>query len=121
MVSKDQTIGGIIFIVCLVVAIFYLVTLFYPQWLGAFGVSVDATKWMSEVQFWVIAVPVFIAFIAVMGIGAWIGWTMATTPPPKPIEEITSEIEEKSEEEAETTVAEEEEEKKPERKKKSTK
>jgi len=117
MVSKDQTIGGIIFIVCLVVAIFYLVTLFYPQWLGVFGGSVDA----AQVQFWVIAVPVFIAFIAVMGIGAWIGWTMATTPPPKPIEEITSEIEEKSEEETEPTVAEEKEEKTPERKKKSTK
>jgi len=51
------------------------------------------------VQFWLIAVPVSIAFIAVMGIGAWIGWTMATTPPPKPIEEITSEIEEKTEKE----------------------
>jgi predicted DNA-binding transcriptional regulator len=32
----------------------------------------------------------FLAFIAIMGIGAWIGWTMATTQPPKPIEEITS-------------------------------
>jgi predicted DNA-binding transcriptional regulator len=32
-----------------------------------------------------------------MGIGAWIGWTMATTPPPKPIEEITSEIEKETE------------------------
>jgi len=51
------------------------------------------------VQFWLIAVSVSIAFIAVMGIGAWIGWTMATTPPLKPIEEITSEIEEKTEEE----------------------
>jgi len=107
MVSKDQTIGGIIFIVCLVIAIFYLITLFYPQWLGVFGVSVDATKWVNEVQFWVIAIPVFIAFIAVMGIGAWIGWTMATTPPPKPIEEITSEIEEKTEEETEPAKVEE--------------
>jgi hypothetical protein len=43
---------------------------------------------------------VFIAFVAIMGIGAWIGWTMATTPPPKPIEEITSEMEEKKPEEA---------------------
>ena len=50
-----------------------------------------------------------------MAIGAWIGWTMATTPPPKPIEEITSEIEEKPAE----AVTETEEEKKPERKKKS--
>jgi predicted DNA-binding transcriptional regulator len=39
------------------------------------------------------------AFIAILSIGAWIGWTMATTPPPKPIEEITTETEEKKEEE----------------------
>jgi flagellar basal body-associated protein FliL len=94
MVSKDQSIGGVIFIICVVVAIFYLVTLFYPSWLGTLGIQ--ATD--STVQFWIIAVPVFIAFIAVMGIGAWIGWTMATTPPPKPIEEITTEMEEKKEE-----------------------
>lgn len=93
MVSKDQGIGGIIFIVCAIIAILYLVTLFYPQWLGVFGISGGTLTWMKEAQFWVIAVPVFIAFIAVMGIGMWIGWTMATTPPPKPIEEITSEIE----------------------------
>jgi predicted DNA-binding transcriptional regulator len=46
---------------------------------------------------------VLIAFVAILGIGAWIGWTMATTPPPKPIEEIeaeeTKEEEEKKEEE----------------------
>ena len=82
--------------VCLVIAIFYVITLFYPPWLEIFGVK---ATWIPDVQFWVIAVPVFIAFIAVMGIGAWIGWTMATTPPPKPIEEITSEVEEKKEEE----------------------
>ena len=95
MVSRDQTIGGVIFIVCLAVAIFYLVTLFDPWWLSVFGISVT---WVSDVQFWIIAVPVFIAFVAIMGIGAWIGWTMATTPPPKPIEEITTEMEEKKEE-----------------------
>jgi formate hydrogenlyase subunit 3/multisubunit Na+/H+ antiporter MnhD subunit len=117
MVSKDQSIGGIIFLLCAVVAVLYIVTLFYPAWIVNLG-------WASEeadVRFWVIAVPVFIAFIAIMAIGAWIGWTMATTPPPKPIEEITTEIEEK------TAVAEEEvkpaeepkEEKKPEKKKKT--
>lgn len=100
MVSKDQGIGGIIFIVCAVIAILYIVTLFYPQWLELIGISKDALTWMAEVQFWVVAVPVFIAFIAIMGIGMWIGWTMATTPPPKPIEEITSEIEEEKEEKA---------------------
>jgi fatty acid desaturase len=92
--SKDQAIGGAIFIVCLLVAIGYVVTLFYPQWLGWIGLNYNS----STVQFWAVAIPVFIAFVAVLFIGAWIGWTMATTPPPKPIEEITSEIEEKKEE-----------------------
>jgi len=99
MVSKDQGIGGIIFIACAAIALLYIVTLFFPQWLGVFGISKDALAWTHEVQFWVIAVPVFIALVAVMGIGMWIGWTMATTPPPKPIEEITSEIEEEAKEE----------------------
>jgi len=90
MVSKDQAIGGVIFIVCVLLAILYVVTLFYPQWIIGLGWAKSA----SAIQFWVVAVPVFIAFVAVMLIGAWIGWTMATTPPPKPIEEITKEIEE---------------------------
>jgi predicted DNA-binding transcriptional regulator len=95
MVSKDQSIGGLIFLVCVIVAIFYVVTLFYPQWLVNLGWATDT----GAIQFWLVAVPVFIAFVAVMAIGAWIGWTMATTPPPKPIEELTSEVEEKKEEE----------------------
>jgi hypothetical protein len=94
MVSKDQGIGGAILAVCVIVAIGYLVTLFYPDWL----VSVGLLSSTANVQFWVIAVPVFVAFIAILFIGAWIGWTMATTPPPKPIEEITTEIEDKKEE-----------------------
>jgi len=117
MVSKDQSIGGIIFVICVIVGILYTVGLFY------YGYSMHPGDW--HIGFILVAIPVFLAFIAIMGIGAWIGWTMATTPPPKPIEEITSEIEEKKEEEkkeeappAETTE-ETPEEKKPERKKKS--
>ncbi len=123
MVSKDQAIGGAILLVCLLVAVFYLITLFVPSWLSTVGISADD----ADVRFWVIAVPVFIAFVAIMFIGAWIGWTMATTPPPKPIEEITTEIEEKkeepkAEEPAETKMPETPtEEKLPERKRKSEK
>ncbi|MGD0495052.1 MAG: transcriptional regulator [Candidatus Bathyarchaeia archaeon] len=124
MVSKDQAIGGAIFIVCAIVGLLYVITLFDPGWLNyAFGIDTSA------VQFWVIAVPVLVAFIAIMGIGAWIGWTMATTPPPKPIEEITSEMEKEEKPTVEEKPAEEmpketpketpkEETKKPERKKK---
>jgi hypothetical protein len=82
--SKDQTIGGIIFLVCVVIAIFYVVTLFYPDWM----LNIGWVKDTDAVRFWIIGLPVLIAFIAVTGIGAWIGWTMATTPPPKPIEDI---------------------------------
>src|SRR4030066_1955484 len=115
MVSKDQSIGAAILLVCVVLAVFYLVTLFVPSWLSVFGIQ---ATW-ADVQFWVIAIPVFIAFIAIMGIGAWIGWTMATTPPPKPIEEITSEMETEEKKAEEKTVEEapKEEPKKPEKKK----
>jgi hypothetical protein len=92
--SKDQAIGGAILVVCALVAILYTVTLFYPTWLVTIGL-LNST---ANVGFWVIAIPVFVAFVAIMLIGAWIGWTMATTPPPKPIEEITTEMEEKKEE-----------------------
>lgn len=79
-------IGAAIVIVALLVALFYVSSLFYPSWLGIIGINSSAT-----VQFWVIAIPVFVGFIGILFIGAWIGWTMATTPPPKPIEEITTE------------------------------
>jgi len=114
MASKDQAIGGAICLVCVVVGVLYAAGLFY------FGGN--PLNW--SLAFTLIAVPVFVAFIAIMGIGAWIGWTMATTPPPKPIEELTSEMEEKKEE---TTplppekTEEIKEEKKPEKKKKEDK
>jgi hypothetical protein len=85
MVSKDQAIGGVICLVCVIVGILYTLGLFY------WGYALDTAYW--HIETWLIALPVFIAFIAILAIGAWIGWTMATTPPPKPIEEITSEME----------------------------
>ena len=95
MVSKDQAIGGAILLVCVVVAVVYLVALFGYEQLIKPWLNIGSTV---DVRFWLIAVPVFVAFVAILFIGAWIGWTMATTPPPKPIEEITTEIEEKKEE-----------------------
>jgi predicted DNA-binding transcriptional regulator len=102
MVSKDQAIGGAILIVCALVAIFYIIAVFLPGWI------IDPLNLqMNENTFrlWVVAIPVFIAFVAIMFIGAWIGWTMATTPPPKPIEEITTEIEDKKDESAPDTAS----------------
>ncbi len=92
MVSKDQGIGGLIFLVCVIIAIGYTLGLF---WLGD-----PLGAW--NLSFWLVAIPVYLAFVLILGIGAWIGWTMATTPPPKPIEEI--EAEETTEEKPEETT-----------------
>jgi len=95
MASKDQAIGGLIFIVCAVVIIGYIAALFFPIQMGnLIGLSIGDKY---HAMMWLVAIPVLIALVAVLAIGAWIGWTMATTPPPKPIEEI--EAEEKKEEE----------------------
>jgi len=91
--NKDQAVGTIIFLLCVLAAILYIATLFFPSWPKLLGIQLPE----NSVQFWAVATPVLLAFIALMGIGAWIGLTMAKTPPPKPIEKITTEIEEKPE------------------------
>ena len=97
MVSKDQGIGGAILAVCVIVIIGYLILVLFPaQVVGLFHTVTASTG--TDTRLDAVLVLVSIAFIAVLAIGAWIGWTMATTPPPKPIEEITTEIEEKKEE-----------------------
>ena len=75
MVSKDQGIGGAILIVCVIVAIGYLILVVDP---GLFNLNA------TNVRLDAVLVLVSIAFIAILAIGAWIGWTMATTPLPKP-------------------------------------
>jgi hypothetical protein len=88
--SKDQTIGALILILCAIIIVGYVTALFlYPiciqPWL-----NIGAN---AEVQFWLIATPVLIGFIGILAIGAWIGYTMVTTPSPKPLEEINTEAE----------------------------
>jgi predicted DNA-binding transcriptional regulator len=126
MVSKDQAIGGVICLVCVLVAIGYTILVIFPgEVMGLLQQPVTAQT-TDSVRILAVVIPVLVAFIAILAIGAWIGWTMATTPPPKPIEEITTEMEEKKEEpKMEEPKAEEPastpmtEEKKPEKKKKS--
>jgi predicted DNA-binding transcriptional regulator len=82
VLSKDQAIGAFICIVCVAVAITYAIALFWPT--------------LEAIRLWLVAVPVFVAFVAILGIGAWIGWTMATTPPPKPMEDLQPEQKEET-------------------------
>lgn len=90
--SKDQGIGAVILVGCLLGIVVYFWLVFFSPW-----------------SLLILQLTGFIAVGGILGIGAWIGWTMATTPPPKPIEEIEKEIkeEEKSEEKTEEKTGEE--------------
>ncbi|RLG79889.1 MAG: transcriptional regulator [Thermoprotei archaeon] len=87
--NKDQVIGWGLLAVSAVIIAVYTWLVWFPIWTGLDLVLLKLTG--------------TIAVIAVFGILGWIGYTLATTPPPKPIEEIEKEIEEeikKLEEEA---------------------
>lgn len=69
--SRDQTIGWSI----LLGSVLGVVVYFYLTFLSPWG-------------FFTIQVSAFLAVGAVLLIVAWIGYTMATTPPPVPLEDI---------------------------------
>ena len=74
--SRDQQIGVLIMIASIAGIIIYGWLVFFSQWAMI-----------------VLQLTAFAAIAGVLGILAWIGYTLATTPPPKPIEEIEKELE----------------------------
>ncbi|MEM3716425.1 MAG: transcriptional regulator, partial [Candidatus Bathyarchaeia archaeon] len=75
--SRDQVLGALLLIAGIIGIIVYGWLTFFTSW------------WAIVLQ-----ITAFIAVAAVLAIIAWIGYTLATTPPPKPVEEIEKEIEE---------------------------
>jgi len=98
--DKDQILGVIIFIGSIVGIIVYGALIYYIPMLT-------------------LQVSAFLAVAAFLVIMAWIGYTLATTPPPKPIEEIEKEIESETKKLEEETKAETKTETKQEEKKES--
>ncbi|MEM1554096.1 MAG: transcriptional regulator [Thermoproteota archaeon] len=99
--TKDQALGLLLFLGSIVGAVLYLWLVFLSPW-----------------QMLVLQITAFVAVGFILFILGWIGYTLATTPPPKPIEEIEKEIESAKEEPPpppvqETTVISGSEEKKP--------
>jgi predicted DNA-binding transcriptional regulator len=84
MAGKDQSIGALILVVCILGIIIYGYLVFFSSW-----------------NLIVLQLTGFVAIAGILGIGAWIGWTMATTPPPVPIEELEKEEDEITEEKKE--------------------
>jgi len=65
--NKDQGIGALILVVRIIGVIVYAWLLF------AYAIVV-------------LQITAFVAVAAILVIAGWIGWTMATTPPPAPLE-----------------------------------
>ncbi|MCS4542336.1 MAG: transcriptional regulator [Euryarchaeota archaeon] len=74
--SKDQAIGGLICLIMVAIAAFYVYAIYQ-----AF-MSPPNLKLLK----WGIGVPVVLAMFVLIGIGFWLGYEMATTPAPKPLE-----------------------------------
>jgi len=89
MMHRDQVTGAVLLAVSVVVIIAYLWLVFFPPFAGA--------------DIFILKLTVVIAVVAIFVILAWIGYTLATTPPPKPIEEIEKEVEKELKEVEEET------------------
>jgi predicted DNA-binding transcriptional regulator len=77
--SRDQVVGAGILLASAVIIIAYLYLVF-----------------LTEFSLILLKITGAVAVVGVFGILGWIGYTLATTPPPKPIEEIEKEIEEET-------------------------
>ncbi|MCX8184744.1 MAG: transcriptional regulator [Sulfolobales archaeon] len=75
--ARDQLVGGLMLTASIAIVAIY-------GWL----------VFLTDYYLLVLKLTGFIAIAGVFGILGWIGYTLATTPPPKPIEEIEKEIEE---------------------------
>jgi len=95
---SDRSLGSVIFAIGLIGAIVYALWLFWP------ASTNDLLFYCPGVGRWAVVVPLFVAVLAVLLIAMWIGWTMAVTPPPMPIEgEVEAKTEEKAGEKKEGT------------------
>ena len=75
--SRDQLVGALILIASIIGILVYGWIVFFTEW-----------------TLILLQLTGFIAVAVVLGILAWIGYTLATTPPPRPIEDIGKELEE---------------------------
>ena len=75
--NRDQLVGALILIASIIGILVYGWIVFFTEW-----------------ALMLLQLTGFIAVAAVLGILAWIGYTLATTPSPKPIEDIEKELEE---------------------------
>ncbi|MGC9209990.1 MAG: transcriptional regulator [Acidilobus sp.] len=78
--SKDKLTGAALLAISIIIMVVYNVAM----WIFPLG---------SKVPLFLVELTDSLIVIVVLGILAYIGYTLVTTPPPKPIEEIEKELE----------------------------
>ncbi len=91
---RDKSLGILMFTVSVLAMIGYFCWLF--SWLILPQDAIILGKSLSE---WALIVPIMIIVYAFLFIVAWIGWAMASTPPPLPVTQKPPEGKEETEEE----------------------
>ena len=77
---EDKSLGSIIVVLSAVIMVGYFIWAFAPL-LGPIA------SWISpELSEWAYKLPIILAVYVILLIILWIGYTMATTPPPIPLE-----------------------------------
>jgi len=108
--GRDKLYGALILLFAIIVGLYYTYwAIIYPIMFYHGQTPGDPTthpwwplfSWIPMISphpYFAIAIPMYLAILLILFIVAWIGYTMLTTPPPIPLEEI--EEEEESEEES---------------------
>ncbi|MHA1727285.1 MAG: hypothetical protein ACTSWY_00975 [Promethearchaeota archaeon] len=106
--AKDKIIGAVIMIVAILIIIGYTIIgpidlLLESSWAANFSWLVVPTEWLRNLLSWrwALMIPMWLVVFLVGIIAAWIGFSMLTTPPPVPLEELEEELEAEELEEAE--------------------
>lgn len=79
--TRDQMLGWLVFAASIIGIIVYFCLMFVPP--------------LNQWALLVMEITMFIGVGAVLAVLAWIGYTLATTPPPEPLPELEEELEEK--------------------------
>jgi len=100
--GATRALGALLLLVCVVVIVLYIGWLLAPRISALQGLlkvgSLELWPKDRTVSLW-IALPVIVGVWVVCGLGAWLGWIMATTKEvaPAPVEEKKAEEKEKAE------------------------
>ena len=99
--TKDKIIGAVIMILAILLIIVYTVIgpidLLLTSDLPALDWFDGITAWLRNINGfnwkWAMMLPMFMVVFLISVIAAWIGFSMLTTPPPVPLEELEEELE----------------------------